>query len=239
MFHGRQGAVVNAMAQVPHRLARETELVHHLFQRHRGHVSHGVQSEAVYGSLHRGVNGEEVDGVGRKEGRGIGGNPGRSKRRTGQGRHEGGELGVGHAHSWREVLGRGVEQGVHQPGLTAVHVLQTVQTNVGHAQVGPLHAVADPLQGGEQLAEHPPVGLLVRFQHNGVRLAGHGLLKGHTGRDAPARRQMVDYDGLWPGAVHYDGWAVSQVGLASHLDLGSQVGDKYTGYPQGSSRIHR
>ena len=60
--------------------------------------THGVQSEAVYGNLHRGVDGEEVDRVGRKEGGGIGGNPGRSKRRTGHGRNEGGELGVGHSH---------------------------------------------------------------------------------------------------------------------------------------------
>ena len=174
--------------------------------------------------------------MGREEGRGIGGNPGRSKRRTGHGRNEGGELGVGHSHPWRQVLGRGVEQGVHQPGLAAVHVLQAVQPNVGYTQVGPLHAVADPLHGGEHLIKHFPVGLIVRFQDHGVRLAGQGLLQGHSRSNAPARGKMVYYDRPWPGAVHDDGGPVSQVGVASDLHLGPQVGDENTGYLQDSSR---
>ena len=236
VLHGHQGAVVNAMAQVPRRPARETELVHHLFQRHRGNVPHDVEPEAVHGSLHRGVDGEEVDGVGREEGRGVGGNPGRSKRRTVHGRYEGWELGVGHSNPWRQVLGRGVEQGVHQPGLAAVHVLQTVQSNVGYTQVGPLDAVADALQGGESLAEYPPVGLSVRFQDHGVCLAGQGLLKGHSRSNAPARGKMVYYDRPWPGTVHDDGGPVSQAGMAPNLYLGPQVGDENTGYLQDSSR---
>ena len=136
------------------------------------------------------------------------------------------------ARSWGAELSREFTSLASPPYMSS----RPSRPNVGYTQVGPLHAVADPLHGGEHLVEHFPVGLIVRFQDHGVRLAGQGLLQGHSRSNAPARGKMVYYDRPWPGAVHDDGWAVLQVGMASHLHLGPQVSDENTGYLQDSSR---
>ena len=77
---------------------------------------------------------------------------------------EGRELGLGYPDSRGKVLGNGVQEGVDQTGLATVHPLQAVQPDVGSAQFGPFYAVADPLQAGDDLSEHPAVVRLVGFQ---------------------------------------------------------------------------
>ena len=71
-----------------------------------------------------------------------------------------------------QILGHGVEECVDQPGLTAVEVFKAVQSDVGRPQFGPFHPVADLLQGGQDLGEHPVVMGLICFQDKGVGLDG-------------------------------------------------------------------
>ena len=173
--------------------------------------------------------------MGRQEGRRVVGDPGRAVGRAGAGCHEGGKLGVSHADPRAQVLRHGVQQGAHEPGLAAVELLQAVQADVGRARLRPLHAVADPLQGGEDLLVHPLVGGLVGLQDDGVGVAGQGLLQGHAHRNPRRGGESVDDHGPPPGAVDDDGGGGLQVGLSSQLDLGPEVGDEHAGDLHGGS----
>ena len=63
--------------------------------------------------------------------------------------------------------------------------LQPVDADIGRAELGCLDPVAHPLEGSEHLVEDPAVVRLVGIEHDGARLAGHGLLQHHARRDAP------------------------------------------------------
>ena len=112
-----------------------------------------------------------------------------------QGRHEGGKLGMSHADPRAQVLRHGVQQSAHEAGLAAVELLQAVQADVGRARLRPLHPVADPLQGGEDLLVHPLVGGLVGLQDDGAGVARQGLLQGHAHRNPRRCGEGVDDHG--------------------------------------------
>ena len=176
---------------------------------------------------------KEVDGAGREEGGRLGGNGGGLHPPARAGGNEGGELRLGHAHPGRQVAGDGLAQGAYERALAAVQGLQTVEADVGRAQFRPLHPIADSLQGAEHLLEHAPAGGLVRLQHGRVRAPRERLFQGHAGDHRGGGREGVDDKGLPRGAVDDHGRALPQVGLASQLDLGPEMGDEHAGDPQG------
>ena len=127
------------------------------------------------------------------------------------------------------LLGDGVEEGVNQPGLATVQALKAVQPDIGRTQFSrSLHPVAYPLQGGENLCEHPAVVGLVGFQDKGRSgWMGRGPLlryipEGYVTGVGPE----VDHQRSSSGALYDDCGDVLQVGMVAHLDLGSKVGDE-------------
>ena len=134
-----------------------------------------------------------------------------------------------HSDPGPQVLGDGVQQGVHQPGLAAVQGLQPVQAHVGGSQFRFLHPVADSLEGLQDPPENPPVVGLVRLQDRPADLAGEGLLRGHPRRDALGGREVVDDQHPALGAQGDHDGQLSQVGMPPHLQLGPEVGDEHAG----------
>ena len=234
-LQGDQGAVVDAAAELPRPPARPPELIGQQVRPHGGRVPHGAQPKAPHGRRDRRGEGEEVDGVGRQERSRVVGDPGRAVGRAGPCRHEGGKLGVPHADPRAQVLRHGVQESADEAGLAAVELLQAVQADVGRARLRPLHPVADPLQGGEDLLVHPLVGGLVGLQDGGVGVAGQGLLQGHPRGHSRGGGEGVDDHGPPPGAVDDDGGGSLQLGLSSQLDLGPEVGDEHAGDLHGGS----
>ena len=229
---GKDRAGVHAVGEFPRPPARRAEPAGQGLRLHGGHVPQGVESEAAQVRPDPGGNGQEVHRVGRQEGGGVGRDPDRPQGAGGAGRHEGGELGVGHSGPGLQVLGRRVQQGVDRPGLAAVQVFQPVQAGVGRAQLVPLHPVADSLQGGEHPVEDPAVGGLVGFQERAAGLAGPGLLQGHARGYAGGGREAVSDQGPSPGTVDDQCGPVLQVGVPVQLHPGPQVGDQHAGDPQ-------
>ena len=86
----------------------------------------------------------------------------------------------------------------HQRVLTAVHGLQPVEAHVGRARSGPLHPVADSLQGEEHLVEHPAVGGLVRFQNGAVDVPGQGPVPRSSPQPPRRRRESRRRPGADP-----------------------------------------
>ena len=162
----------------------------------------------------------------REEGPHIVGNPRRSERPARPGSDEGRELGVGHADARVQVRGDGVQQRGDDSGLTAVKIVQTVQSHVGDAQLVPLHTVADPLERAEDLLEYQAVVRLVGVQNDGIRCGGTWPVP----RSSPQPRRTPPGSGPPPRgrargltALDDDDGTVLQMGMPSHLHLGSRV----------------
>ena len=229
VFQGNQGSVVNAPGEFPRPLTLRAEAVDERFLLHGRHVAQGVQAKATHLLPGCRGKGQQVNGVRREEMSHLRGNPDRPHGLAGSGRHVSRKLGLSHADAGRQVPGHRVQQGRHQPGLAAVHGLQTVQPHVGRTQFRRFHPVADPLQGEEHPVELPPVGRFIGFQNGPVGLAGQGLLQGHSGGHVGRGREMVDDQGPAPGAVNDDDGTVLQVGLPPHLYPGPQMGGQDAG----------
>ena len=202
---------------------------------HGGDVAHGVQAEAVHAQTVLGGKGEQVDGVRGEEGRRVWGDLRRAAGSAAERGDEGGELRAGDAHAGSQVGGQGVDEGAHQAGLAAVHLLQAVQPHVGGTEARVLDAIADALQGGDRLLERLAVGGLVGVDGDGAGVDGEGFLQRHARGDACRGREVVGDGGPALRAVDDDDGLLREVGLPPHLDLCPEVGDDNTGDSHGPS----
>ena len=237
VFHGNQGAVVDAAGALPCPSARRPEPVVERPLRHGGHVAHGAQAEALEAGLHFEGDGQQVYRVGREEGPDVLGDLACAERLGGPGGDEGRELGVRHADARGQVGGDGVQQGADDPGLPSVEPLQTVHLYVGGPKLRALDTVADRLKGGEHPAEDLAVGGLVGFDDDGVGVARQRLLQRHARGHAGGGREEVDDHGPAARAVDDDGGLAVEVRLPPQLDLRPQVRDEHAGDPHDASSV--